>query len=166
VTSSRRPGGRPPNVRLLTVLLCTVLACARPADDAKEPYYAVLEEIERQLDIDPPIAVHPLVGQLERRQSAREYDLTSFYSDDTVRVFDRRSSRYFECRIATSGACELRQGEVSVVLSESVELGNDAWMVIAFVTDLRAHVDVQSYYRVDARPNRRGAWAIYRFHRL
>ncbi|HUF69570.1 MAG TPA: hypothetical protein VMM79_13085 [Longimicrobiales bacterium] len=166
MTSSRRPGGCTANVRLLTVLLCTGLACARTADDATEPYYAVLEEIERQLDIEPPIAVHPLVGQLERRQNAREYDLTSFYSEDTVRVFNRTPPRYFECRIATSGACELRQGEISVVLSESVELGNDAWMVIAFVTDLRAHVDVQSYYRVDARRNRRGAWAVYRFHRL
>jgi hypothetical protein len=142
-----------------------VFACARTADDAKEPYHAVLEEIERRLDIAPPIAVHPLVGVLERRESDREYDLTTFYAEDTVRVFDRRPSRYFECRIATSGACELRQGEVSVVLSESVELGNDAWMVIAFVTDLRPGKDVQSYFRVNTRRNRTG-WEVYRFDRL
>lgn len=149
---------------------CLIAACAAsdgvdPPPD-KEPWRAILEELERRLDLDPPIAVHPLVGQLERLEGEQRFDLTSFYREDSVNVFDRPSSPYIECRLARSGACELRPGEVSVVLSESVDIGNDAWMVIAFVTDLRGDDEVQTWYRAHARQARDGSWTVYRLDRM
>jgi hypothetical protein len=138
---------------------------AAPPPD-KEPWHAILEELERRLDLDPPVAVHPLVGQLERLEGERRFDLTSFYREDSLDVFDRPASHWIECRLARSGACELRPGEVSVVLSESVDIGNDAWMVIAFVTDLRAAEEVQTWYRAHARQARDGTWTVFRLDRM
>jgi hypothetical protein len=137
---------------------------ATPLD--KEPWHVILQELERRLDLEPPVAVHPLVGQLERREGEQRFDLTSFYREDSLDVFDRPASHFIECRLARSGACELRPGEVSVVLSESVDIGNDAWMVIAFVTDLRSGDEVQSWYRAHARQTRDGRWTVYRLDRM
>jgi hypothetical protein len=153
----------------LTLACCLVAACAfsdgtDPPD--KEPWRAILEELERRLDLEPPIAVHPQVGQLERLEGDQRFDLTTFYREDSVHVFDGPSSPYIECRIARSGACELRPGEVSVVLSESVDIGGGASMVIAFVTDLRTDEEVQTWFRAHARKARDGRWTVYRLDRM
>jgi hypothetical protein len=141
------------------------LGCGAAGDTPDSPHDAVLERVVATLELEPPVDVHPLVGQLERREDSNEFDLTSFYREDTLPVFDRPDGRYVKCRIARSGACELFIGDASVVLSEAIDIGNDAVMVIAFVTDLRSEGRAQIYFMAHARPGRSG-WNVYRFYRM
>lgn len=152
-------------VAVLVSALALQTACQPDEPVPEEPYEAVLERLVTELDLDYPVAVHPLVGRLEPRRDETVFDFTSFYSADSVPVFDYDPPRFVECAIAVSGACELWPGEVTVVLSESVDIGNDALMVVAFVTDLRKPDRVQTYFRASARKGRHG-WTIYRLERL
>jgi hypothetical protein len=153
-------------VRMLAVCVLAASACTAAGGNGDDALYAaVLAEARQRLALDTPIIVHPLIARLERGERTGEFTMPSFYAADTVPVFTDESSAYQPCRVAVSGACRLQPGVTSIVVSEDIDIGGGAVMIVVFVTDLRSGDEVQTWYSARVRRDRRG-WRVYRFDRL
>jgi len=143
-----------------------LLSCnAGPKQSDEAVFDAVLEEAAQRLDLETPIAVHPLKGKLAERGRLGAFRMSDLYAEDSVPSITLHPDRYVACALAASGACSMKPGAASLVLSEAQDLGNGAVMIAIFVSDLRGEGRVQTYYVARARRNR-GRWTVYRFDRM
>jgi hypothetical protein len=121
----------------------------------------VLTAVAQELELVPPLMIHPLPVRLDRSASgAFELGALNAYDSVSIPAIVRLDpSAYRLCSPSASGACLPSAGGTALILSEIQDLERNGLAVIVLVTDSRPGRPYESHYNVRVNRGVRG-WAV------
>lgn len=154
---------------LVAILLTSAIPTAcdtPPAPSNAETHEMVLAAVAHELELIPPLTIHPLPLRLDRSASgAFEIGALNTHDSAAIPAIVRRDPyAYRLCSPSASGACLPTDGGATLILSEIQDLERNGLAVIVLVTDSRPGRPYQSHYNVRVNRGVRG-WAVVELHR-
>lgn len=128
-----------------------VLGCGGCGPSTVPPYEVVygrvLASVAQHLELNPPVLIHPLLGQLneERGSVAPMQEFQVFDSVTVPSVVDQNRDLVRLCETTSSGTCVTSNDEPWVIVSEILSTGRDALVLVLIRSSGSQHPSSQLY---------------------